>query len=575
MKKKGKSLEIKSIALLYEDLKSRRSNWVTTWRKLADNFDSMGYRDDEKTTLEVNDLINKKIVDTTGIQAAKTLASGMQGGMTSPARPWFGLRTQGYGFGKNASEEAYLDEITEMMRIIFQRSNFYKTMFQAYQQLSVFGTTCVIEEADLSGFRFQCLPVGTYVMDVDFYGKVDTIIRKTFMSMRQLVEEFGEDKLPESLKIIHDNYKDRAIKNSNYHTEKYPVFHAVIPNANKVIGSYKPKERAYYSVWYMEYHDTKREDYCIMHESGYDSMPFFGVRWDVVPGEVYGKSPALDILGTNKLLQQVVADTIEGMHKQVDPPVTVIASMEAINIDTSAGAVNFLQNTMGGNGASVTPTMQVGTDVKAAMMYIQQIQNEIKVGMYNDLFRMLMDSNRSQITATEISSKEQEKLILIGPVLERLQDELFNPLIERTYILMEKYDALPAMPESLQESGIKVEFVSTLAQGQKIVSTGSIQQLVAFVGNVAQMKQEALDKLNTDEVIERYSEYLGTDSALLLTSDQVGAIRGQRAQQMQEAQQQQAIAQMAQTAQAMGNTPMGNENNPNALDAVIGGLGGL
>lgn len=78
-----------------------------------------------------------------------------------------------------------------------------------------------------------------------------------------------------------------------------------------------------------------------------------------------------------------------------------------------------------GSGVPVVPAMNVQPDVQAAQMLIQQVQNQIKEGLYNDLFRMLLGSDRRQVTATEVDAKEAEKMILIGPVLERLHDELF------------------------------------------------------------------------------------------------------------------------------------------------------
>lgn len=132
-----------------------------------------------------------------------------------------------------------------------------------------------------------------------------------------------------------------------------------------------------------------------------------------------------------------------------------------------------------GSGVPVVPAMNVQPDVQAAQMLIQQVQNQIKEGLYNDLFRMLLGSDRRQVTATEVDAKEAEKMILIGPVLERLHDELFIPLIDRTFELMGRFNALPPAPESIAGETLKVDFISTLAQAQKLVSTGSMQQIAA------------------------------------------------------------------------------------------------
>ncbi|MBQ8172534.1 MAG: phage tail protein, partial [Mailhella sp.] len=41
----------------------------------------------------------------------------------------------------------------------------------------------------------------------------------------------------------------------------------------------------------------------ILSEGGYDMFPAFAPRWDVATGEVYGRSPAMDVAADCKMLQ--------------------------------------------------------------------------------------------------------------------------------------------------------------------------------------------------------------------------------------------------------------------------------
>ncbi len=563
--------KIYEIQVLYEDLKKKRSSWLSYWQLLAENFDARGFKDAEKQSEAEEILVNKKLLNTSPVIAARTLAAGMQGGMTSPARNWFNLRVpkthnsfqtiiengklQQDDMQKEQRDHevlTYIDQVSERMRIIFQNSNFYNVMFQAYQQLGVFGSACVLEEANLDGFYFTCMPVGSYVFDVNAKGHVDTLIRKIWLDSRQLIVEFGEDVLPESLR------SEKSLKNK----QKFEVYHAILPNMHCT--------KKYLSLYYMNRKDTDG-NFILLRESYFDSQPFFGVRWDVQAGDIYGKSPAMDVLGSAMLLQAVEMDTAEGIHKQINPPVNAPAELQAIGVDLSAGAVNFVSNNLGTH-LGVAPTLQVQPDVNAALLYIQKIENEIQTGMYNDLFRMLIGSDRRQITATEIASKEQEKLILIGPVLERLQDELFNPLIKRTFELMEKYNALPELPKTLESQSLKVEFVSTLAQAQKIVSTSSIEQLLAFTASFAQMKPEVLDALNSDVLLQKYADYLGTDASLLLSQEKINRIREERKIRENDVLAKDAVNNLAQVANTLSKTSL---NEGNALDMLLGGLGKL
>ena len=205
------------------------------------------------------------------------------------------------------------------------------------------------------------------------------------------------------------------------------------------------------------------------------------------------------------------------------------------------------------------------------------MQRQIREGLYNDLFRLLLGADRRQITATEVDAREAEKMILIGPVLERLHDELFIPLIDRTFELMGKFNALPPVPEELAGRNIKVEFISTLAQAQKLVSTGGMQQLMAFIGSAAQLDPTALDALNTDKLVDKYNEYLGADASVLRPQAEREGIRQARAQAQARAEErtqaQAAVQQLPRAAQTLADTPVGGEQ-PSALDALLSGIGG-
>ncbi|WP_323159473.1 portal protein, partial [Pseudomonas marginalis] len=78
---------------------------------------------------------------------------------------------------------------------------------------------------------------------------------------------------------------------------------------------------------------------------------------------------------------------------------------------------------------------------------------------------------------------------------------------------------------------LKVEYISVMAQAQKSVGVSSIERFVGFVGGLANMKPEALDKLNTDEMIDNYAESIGVSPTIVSSNDQVAAIRQQRAEQ--------------------------------------------
>ena len=137
---------------------------------------------------------------------------------------------------------------------------------------------------------------------------------------------------------------------------------------------------------------------------------------------------------------------------------------------------------------------------------------------------------------------------------------------------------LPEVPESLRGRRLKVEFVSTLAQAQKLVSTGSIRDMLGFAAEAARLDPSAADALNADAALDKYGEYLGLDANLLRPRAERDALREERARTQARlnaaAEERNAIAAAdtaAQTAKTLSHTPVGGGTS--ALNALLGGLG--
>ena len=86
-----------------------------------------------------------------------------------------------------------------------------------------------------------------------------------------------------------------------------------------------------------------------------------------------------------------------------------------------------------------------------------------------------------------------------------------------------------------------------------------------------QMKPDAIDKVDTDTLIDKYGDMLGVDPDLIVANDEVAIIRQNRAQAAAQAQQMAAAQQMAMTAKTMSET---NTDGNNALTQVAGQMQG-
>ena len=113
---------------------------------------------------------------------------------------------------------------------------------------------------------------------------------------------------------------------------------------------------------------------------------------------------------------------------------------------------------------------------------------------------------------------------------------------------------------------LKPDFVSMLAQAQKAVSANAMDRLLGTLGVVGQIKPDATDKLNADELIDNYAEVLGIPPQVILSDDQIQEIRAARAQAQAAKEQAEAMEKQAAAVNDLANA---QTSQPSALtDAV-------
>ena len=79
----------------------------------------------------------------------------------------------------------------------------------------------------------------------------------------------------------------------------------------------------------------------------------------------------------------------------------------------------------------VEPMFAVQSNLQDIQNKIAVTEDSIKRAYSADLFLMLDQIDKGQMTAREVMERTQEKLQQLGPVVERLLSEFLNPIIER------------------------------------------------------------------------------------------------------------------------------------------------
>lgn len=308
------------------------------------------------------------------------------------------------------------------------------------------------------------------------------------------------------------------------------MLHAVEPNKEFRNGSPRGDERPWRSV-YLILEGARRE---VLEDSGYYEFPALCPRWVVTGSDVYGASPAMDALGDCRQLQKITEDSRMALELEVNPPLVVSSSFATGGVNTSPGGLNYASGLIQGQPA-ITPVYQVRSNLPGAEQAKAQLREQIRMHFHNDLFLMISDIHK-QMTATEVAERNAEKMLMLGPVLDRLRSELFQPLIERVYGIMDRRGIIAEPPPLLEGQEINVEFISILAQAQKQAGIGAISQLMGFAAQMAEMNPEIVDKVNFDEALDECAEMQGVPPSLIRSAEEVAELRAQRAQANQASQ---------------------------------------
>lgn len=540
-------------------LKNERSSWLAHYRDISNNIlpRSGRFMVEERNR---GDKRHNKIYDNTGTRALKILGAGLMGGATSPARPWFRLAVEDADMMKSAAVKLWLSQVTQLILNVFQRSNTYRSLHSMYEEMGAFGTGASLMVEDYNDvIRLFPLTAGEYCIATDWRGEVCTIYREFQKTVSEIVKEFGRANCSNTVLTMYDNGQLDAW---------VTIVHSIEPRADRDASKKDAKNMAWRSVYWEQGGDNNK----YLRESGFKSFSALCPRWQVSGGDIYGNGPGMEALGDIRQLQHEQLSKGKAISYQVDPPLQVPLTMKNQQINTLPGGVSFYDPSMANGG--IKTAYEVNLNLQHLLLDIQDVRGRINSAFYTDLFLMLSSQDNRQMTATEVAERHEEKLLMLGPVIERLDNELLNPLVDNAFDRLLAANALPPPPPELEGQTLNVVYTSVLAQAQRAVATNGVDRFVGNLGQIATFKPDVLDNFNSDNWAEAYSDMLGVDPKMIVPSDQVAIIRQQRAQAQAQAQQAEQMQQASQTAKNLGQTPTdGGNAASNVMNLFAQGMG--
>jgi hypothetical protein len=590
----------------YDMLRSQMNIERETWREhildLKRNFQPYRTRGlDDGNQPNRGNKKARHVIDNAPVLAIRTLSAGLMSSVTNPSRPWLRIKPKDSNLLEAEGVAEWCQDVTDAVLMIFARSNFYDSMEPTYREIATFGT------CDIGGYEVPYDPKkknqpvmnyaprtwGEYWIAQDSSYRVVTWMRAFKWTASQIVNRFVDDPYDElDPKWANISPATRALWMNRSDERRMEVIQVIETNRDHIPGSPLAKDKAWSSVYY----ERGGDPFQLLEVSGYDVFPEHVARWDLNSDDVWGHSPAMDCLGDAQSLQVQHKRKAQAVDKQLDPPLLGDANLKKTRVSMLPGDVTWLEGAAA-NSFGVKPLYEVRPDTNGALEDIKDMRQRISAALYTDVFQMLKsmgDELKSGITATEIQARTQERILEMGPVLTRLNNELYSKLIEQVLHIGMRRSRLawqyiqqgkpvpdgvemlfPPPPQAMKGKTTDIEYISILSQAQKMDEVNGIQKLVTYVLSTAQAKPDVLDKIDFDMAIDIVGDRLSVPPEVIVSTDIAEKFRAARAKKA-AAQQQQENAQAAAVtgSQALKNLAGAPLGQGTALDHLMAGPAG-
>ena len=563
--------------LVRSSLSLEQGTWRSHWQDLNDYILPRRGRF-YITDVNKGDRRNQKIIDSTATSSARVLSAGMMAGVTSPAREWFRLTTGDTTLDGQHDVQLWLNEVQRRMELVFLRSNVYNKLPILYGDMGVFGTAAMaIMEDDEAVIRCYDFPVGTYYFANDDKMRVRTFLRTFRMTVDQVVMKWGQideqtgrpnfaGGQPSTISINVQHLWKAGQRNA-----WVDLVHVVQPNlafdGRKIDSRYKRYEQIYYEIGSSQIQTDTLANGLLEH-TGYDEFPILAARWETNSEDVYATNcPGMTALGDIKQLQTHEKRLSQAVEKMINPPMMGPSVLRTAKTSLIPGDITYVDIREGMQGFRPVHEVRFGEAMRPLEEKSQQIRLRIQRAFYEDLFLMLSQSDRREITAREIDERHEEKLLALGPMLEQLNQDVLDPLIDRTFNIMARKGLIPPAPPSLQGMALHPEYVSVMAQAQKQIGLAAIERTAGFFGQVGQYNPEILDVLDVDEMGRMYADNAGVSPKMVKDAAAVAQVRDARAKAQQAQQAAATMPAMAGAAKDLSQSPTSGDN---ALAVLLG-----
>lgn len=497
--------------------------------------------------------------DVTANAALWKFAAAMESMLTPASNKWHRLRASNPDLMKIREVQLWFDQANDALfhYRYSPHSGYQANQHDGYVSLGAFGTSGLFidefndpTQPDVKGLRYRNVHLGELFFAANHQGQIDKVFRRFKMTLRQ-VEQKWPGKLPDGLKSRLTDHPD----------EEQFVIHVVKPNTKFEPGRIDVKGKRFSS------HYVLKESQVLLHEGGYRCFPYATARYITAPGELYGRSPAMNVLPAIRVLNEEKKTVLKQGHRAVDPILLAHDDGVLDGFSLKPGAVNY--GAVNADGRPLVHTLPTG-NMQIGKELMDDERYAINDAFLVTLFQILVET--PQMTATEVLERAREKGALLSPTMGRFQSESIGPEIEREFDLLMYQGLIPPPPQVLIEAKAeyKVEYDAPLNRAMRSDAAAGAMRTFQWAAEIAAQSQDpsVLDWFDVDTIVPELSDINGMPFRFMRDPDTVASLRAKRDQEKQAAQISQALPGMAQMAKAVA--PQGimpNAGQPSAPGA--------
>lgn len=476
------------------------------------------------------------IFDGTAVQALNTAASGLFSRVTNPASKWFFLRINDREAMDDKEVKIWLEDARDTVQSIINR-HLSVQMFQTFKQTLSYGTGILfIEEDDKTDVAGQVFGLAQTWVDTDFAGNIDTVYRIFRLSAGNALKKW-----PEGLS------SDTRVKAKTNPETMVDFLHIVQPRENRDIDKVDSLNMPWESLWI----ETGNKN--LITEGGFEEFPYVTPRLDVLAGEKYGRSPAMEALPDVLTLNALVRLELDAANMSIRPPMDIPDEAYATPFDLTPAAKNYNQHPQGAKASPIT----VAGDIRITSQTKTELRAQIRKIFLNDELRLAQGPRK---TATETLAIQQENNLLMSPWQTRLEPEFLERIINRVFNIAMRRGKLLEPPQILQDllnadREIVVTYDSPLARAQKGQDVQAIDDTLFHIGQVTQAGFPVHQNYDIDKMSRARSESKGLPVDFIIDEAEVEAQREADAAQAQAEQAAAAAQQAAETGATAAQIP--------------------